>query len=154
MISEEIIVYLQEHGVPYTHYPHQRAVTAQELAQSVHRSGFTVAKSIVVDADGQTALAVLPAPEHVDLQKVAELLGAREAKLVEERELERLFPDTEIGAEPPFGGLYGLPVVLDERIVNVPKVLVRAGRHDEALEIDVAEFIRVEHPKTGTFGVL
>jgi Ala-tRNA(Pro) deacylase len=149
MIPESIQHYLHDHHVPFLRHWHPRAVTAQELAQALHVTGYRVAKSVIVRADQQLWICLIPAVETLDLEKVGEALGTREARLATEDEFANLFPECELGAEPPFGKLYGLPVVMDESLGVAEDLLLRAGSHEEALEVSVEDFIGLEAPRMG-----
>src|SRR6516225_7113113 len=118
MIPTSIIDYLQRNGVAFKRRTHAQAVSAHDLAASLHVSGYRVAKSVIVDADGQKWIAVLPAAETVDLPRLANLLKANTVQLVEETKFAPLFAGCETGAEPPFGGLYGIPVVVDSKLAD------------------------------------
>lgn len=152
MISNRIIEYLQSNGIPFQRRPHQRAISASELAQSLHVTGYRVAKSVVVEADGRRYIVVLPAPELVNVSQLSELLGAP-ARLLDEREFAPLFPDCEVGAEPPFGKLYGLPVIMDRSLETAPRLLFRAGSHTESLEMAYEDFVALEKPWITTFAI-
>jgi Ala-tRNA(Pro) deacylase len=106
--------YLRENGVPFEVQHHPRAITAQEVAATEHVPGKMLAKVVMVLADGEMVMLTLPAPYQVDLEKVGKVLGAEEARLAEEEEFEVIFPDCEVGAMPPFGNLYELPVYVEE----------------------------------------
>lgn len=147
MIADRIVRYLQQNGVAWVRRGHPRAVTAQELAASLHLTGFRVAKTVVADVDGQPWLCVLPAAEQLDELRLAQVLDARRVDLADESLFEDLFPDCELGAEPPFGALYGLPVVLDESLASAPTLVVRAGSHEEAIELATADLLTLEHPR-------
>ncbi|HSP78508.1 MAG TPA: YbaK/EbsC family protein [Myxococcaceae bacterium] len=151
MIPASITSYLEEKDIPYKRYPHRRAITAQELAQSLHVTGYRVAKSVIVNADGQYWIAVLGAPDLIDLEKLAAILGAEDVELVDENEFVDFFPDCEPGAEPPFGRLYEMQVVCDESLRNADRLLFRAGSHEEALEMSFQDFLELEEPLTGSF---
>src|SRR2546422_3953333 len=101
---------LETKGVSYRSLPHGSDATSQQTAAHTHTPGREFAKTVVVRVDGEFAMAVLPAHLRVDLEKLRKWLNAREARLATEEEMARLFPDCEIGAEPPFGNLYQLPV--------------------------------------------
>ena len=154
MIPQRIVDYLEQHAVPYERRLHRRAITAQELAATVHVAGRRVAKAVLVEVGGKTWIAVLPATEIVDVERLARVLGAERARLLREEEFEGLFPDCEPGAEPPFGGLYGLPVVVDSGLAGVNRVVFRAGSHEEAIELRYLDFFRLENePPVGAFGM-
>jgi Ala-tRNA(Pro) deacylase len=147
MIPEPIQHYLHQQHVPFLRHWHPRAVTAQELAQALHVTGYRVAKSVIVEADGQQWICLIPATDSLDLDKVREVLDAREARLASEDAFENRFPECELGAEPPFGHLYGLPVLMDEGLGVAEDLLLRAGSHEEALEVSVEDFIGLEAPR-------
>ena len=90
--------FLKEAGVEYEKHEHPVAYTAQELAAKEHVSGHTVAKSVAVYADGRCVLCVLPASCNIDLDRLAEGLGATQCLLADETDLAGLFPDVEVGA--------------------------------------------------------
>jgi len=154
MIPASIIEYLQRNKVPFKRRPHAQAIGAQELASTLHVSGYSVAKSVIVDADGQRWIAVLPASETVNLGRLAEVLEARDVRLLGEPEFAPIFADCEIGAEPPFGGLYRVPVVVDSRLADAASIILRAGSHRETLEMAYSDFMSLEKPRVGSFGIL
>jgi len=154
MIPGSIIDYLEKNKVPFKRRPHAQVIGAQELAASLHVTGYSVAKSVIVEADGEKWIAVLPASETVSLQRLAELLNARNVRLLSEAEFAPLFRDCELGAEPPFGRLYGLPVAMDSSFAHAAGIVLRAGSHRESLEIAYADFLSLEKPRIGSFGVL
>lgn len=151
MIPESIQHYLRRHGVRFERYWHPRAVSAQELAEALHISGWRVAKSVILLADRQPWLFVVPAAGTVDLHRVRDILGVRHVRLATEQEFSRYFPDCEVGAEPPFGELYGVPVALDESLSRTEHLLFRAGSHEEALEMRFQDFATLEWPLVASF---
>jgi len=115
--------------------------------------GRQVAKAVLVKADEQVWIAVLPATDSVDEKRLAAVVGAEAARVLREEEFVGLFPDCEPGAEPPFGGLYGLPVVIDSALGDVGTIVCRAGSHQEAIEMRSRDFYRLEgRPKVGAIG--
>lgn len=153
MIPQNIVHYLETHGVPYERLLHRRAVTAQELAATVHMPGRQVAKAVMVQAGEKTFIAVLPATELLDEDRLAALLGVPSVRMLHEPEFEGLFPGCEAGAEPPFGGLFGLPVVIDAVLSRSDHIVFRAGSHEEAILMRFDDFVQLEnHPLVGSFG--
>ena len=147
MIPKRITDYLESRKLAYRRLPHEPAPTAPELAASVHVTGRHVAKSVVIEAESQRYIAVLPACDRLDEQLLAEVLKARSVRLLDEPEFAKLFPDCEPGAEPPFGRLFDMPVVLDESLADRNESIVfRAGSHTEALEMLYIDFERIERP--------
>ena len=151
MIPEAIQHYLRRNGVRFERYWHSRAVAAQEVAEALHVSGWRVAKSVIVLADRQPWIVVVPAASSVDLHQVRDMLGVRHVRLATEQEFSGHFPDCELGAEPPFGELYGLPVAVDESLSLADRLLFRAGSHEETLEMRFQDFATLEWPLVASF---
>jgi Ala-tRNA(Pro) deacylase len=138
--------FLDRENVPYQVLPHMRTYTAQGTAASLHVKGREFAKSVILKAeDGRLAMAVVPAPRPVNLRAAAAALGSK-VRLAREEEFADRFGDCEVGAEPPFGNLYDLPVFVDESLGRDPEIVFNAGRHDEAIRMRYADFERVVHP--------
>lgn len=143
--------YLRENQVPFEAQQHPRAVTAQEVAASEHVPGKMLAKTIMVQADGEMVMLALPATYQVDLEKAAAALGARDARLSEEEEFEDTFPDCEVGAMPPFGNLYSVPVCVDESLAEDETIVFRAGTHTETMSVRYSDFERLVEPTVAAF---
>jgi len=150
--KERLENYLRENKVPYQTQHHAQVFTAQEVAASEHVPGKLVAKVVMAIADGKLVMLVLPAPQHVDLAKAAEAVGAREIRLAREEEYEKSFPDCQVGAMPPFGNLYGIPVYVDETLTSDPYIVFQAGTHTDTMSLRYADFARLVEPKIAKFG--
>src|SRR5262249_18009211 len=113
--------------------------------------GREMAKSVLLRTDEGYVLAVLPANRNVDLGRVREFLGDESAELAGEAEMERLFPDCERGAMPPFGSLYHLQTVVDEELTRDERIVFEANNHEEAFRMAYRDFEALEHPRKGRF---
>ena len=149
-MSARLKTYLDDNNIHYTLMSHSPAYTAQAAAATLHVPGKELAKSVVVAAGDQPALAVLPASFHVNLKKLGELAG-KPVRLASEQEFISLFPDCELGAMPPFGQLYKLPVFADRSLEADEEIVFNAGTHRDAIRMKYADFKRVVQPKLGDF---
>jgi Ala-tRNA(Pro) deacylase len=147
--KERLQSYLREQGVPFEEQTHPEAFTSQAVASSEHVPGDLVAKVVIVLADGRPAMLVLPAPHLVDLRKSAAVLGASEVSIAREDEFAALFPDCELGAMPPFGNLYEVPVYVDRHIAEHETIICEAGTHTETISLSYADFERLVQPVAG-----
>ena len=149
--KERLEAYLRENGVSYESQHHARAVTAQEVAAAEHVPGKMFAKTVMVLADEKMVMLVLPAPHHVNPEKAAAALGAREVRLADEERFEDVFPDCEVGAMPPFGNLYDVPVCADRALSEDEAIVFRAGTHTDTMSISYADFERLVGPTVAEF---
>ena len=148
--KDRLEAYLKEKQVPFEVRHHPRAITAQEVAASEHVPGKMLAKTVMVLADGKMIMLALPAPYQVDMDKAGKVVGG-EVRLAHEEEFENTFPDCEVGAMPPFGNLYGVPVYVETALAEDETIVFRAGTHTDTMSVSYADFERVVEPTIAEF---
>jgi Ala-tRNA(Pro) deacylase len=146
-----IVQFLKGHKVKFQLRHHPACFTAQEVAAAEHITGEEVAKVVIVKADAAFAMFVLPATCVLDFGAAKKLLGAKDARLANEDEMAKLFPDTEVGAEPPFGAEYGMAMYVEERLAADPEVLIPAGTHEDSILMSWKDYERIAKPKVAAF---
>jgi len=144
---------LREAKVKFEVQEHPPAYTAQEMAAQAHVTGDKVAKPVVVQADEQRYLCVLPASYKVDMAKLKKVLKAKKCRLVPEAEMAKIFPDIELGAEGPFGKPYGLPTLVDEHLTACDTITFAAGSHRHAIRMSYEDYARLAEPTVADFSV-
>ncbi|MGH2807451.1 MAG: aminoacyl-tRNA deacylase [Actinomycetota bacterium] len=146
--KQRLEAFLRDNKVGFQIHHHPEAFTAQEVAAVEHLPGKVLGKVVVVAADDELALVVLPAPSAVDLDKVAPALGAKAARLAEESEFESRFPGCDTGAMPPFGNnsLYDVPVVVDRAVSEQDEVAFNACTHTDTVHLAYSDFARLVDP--------
>jgi Ala-tRNA(Pro) deacylase len=151
MIPAQIRSFLDERHVRFAVRAHPLRVTAQEIAQSAHVSGHRFAKVVVLRHGSGHLMAVLPADERVDTDRLAELLGGQ-VTLATEDEFDELFPGCERGAMPPLGELYRMPVVADACLAAHESIAFSGGTHEDVIEMRWQDFQRIAHPRVVDYG--
>ena len=142
--------FLNENGVKFVSISHSQAFTAQEIAAAAHVSGKELAKTVMVKLDGELAMAVLPAPEHVSVSRLQKIAGAQKVEVAAEEDFADRFPGCELGAMPPFGNLWDLDVFVDQRLREDEQIVFNAGSHTELLKLAYSDFERLVKPVVGT----
>ncbi|MEJ2737019.1 MAG: YbaK/EbsC family protein [Anaerolineae bacterium] len=148
---ERLEQYLREHGVGFEVMTHSQAFTMQEVAAALHVPGNQVAKVVIVRADEDMAMLVLPAPCRLNTAAARDLLGVKKVRLAKEEEFADLFPDCATGAMPPFGNLYDVPVYVDPSLAEESNIVFRIGTHRETMKVAYADFARLVQPTVGAF---
>ena len=146
MPMEKLRAFLDEHHVKYVTISHSQAFTAQEIADSADIPGREMAKTVIVRIDGRMAMVVLPAPDMVDLTGLKAATGAKTLELAHEDEFAGLFPTCEVGAMPPFGNLWDMPVFVDQSLREHERIAFNAGSHTELVQLAYADFERLVNP--------
>ena len=147
MPAKKLKRFLDENHVRYVSIRHSPAYTAQETAASAHVPGRELAKTVMLFIDGEMAMAVLPADSKVDFHLLRETAGAETITLALEDDFEELFPDCELGAMPPFGNLYDMPVFAAKELTEDEEIAFNAGSHTELVQLAFSDFDKLVHPK-------
>jgi Ala-tRNA(Pro) deacylase len=153
VIATKLKTYLDENKVHYHILAHHEKFTAPEIAQALHVPGRMLAKVILIKADDREYIVTLDANTQIDLTALGQAIGATYVTLATEAEIRRRFPDCEVGAMPPFGNLYDLPVVVDAPLTTDKEIVFEAGNHHEAIKLAYADFDRLVHPTVAAVGL-
>jgi Ala-tRNA(Pro) deacylase len=151
--KQRVEKYLQEQGVRFESMTHPVAYTAQEVAAAQHVPGRQLAKVVLADADGELVMLVLPASYRVEFPKLKSLLKAKKVRLAKEEEFGGTFTDCEVGAMPPFGNLYGLPVYVDNSLADVKEMVFKVGGHTTSMKVSFADYKKLVKPEIADFAL-
>lgn len=146
MPATKLKEFLDSHNIKYVSITHSKAYTAQGIAAAAHISGKELAKTVMINVDGQMAMAVLPASETVNIEALKGALKAKRVDLASERNFRDRFADCELGAMPPFGNLYGLKVYVDETLTLDKEIAFNAGTHLELIKLAYSDFSNLVQP--------
>ncbi|MEQ9619887.1 MAG: YbaK/EbsC family protein [Deltaproteobacteria bacterium] len=143
--------YLDDNGIKYKVISHSPAYTAQEIAALVHVPGKELAKTVIVKADEGYAMAVLPASRKINLEALKDVMSAKHVELAKEEEFGKMFPDCEVGAMPPFGNLYDLPIYVAKALSEDEEIVFNAGTHTDAIKMSYQDLERLVKPVIADF---
>ena len=146
MPVKELKEFLEQNRVKFVSISHSQAFTAQEIAAVAHVPGKEMAKTVMVKLDGELAMAVLPAPDQVSTSRLQTISGAKTVELASERDFADRFPNCELGAMPPFGNLWEIPVFVDQRLREDEEIFFNAGSHTELVKLSYADYERLVEP--------
>ena len=146
-----VIKFLDDSAVPYDVTDHAPTFTAQQRAAAEHEPGRYVAKPVIVKVDGKYMMCVLAACSKIDLGALKNQLGAKHVELALEKEIGEMFDDCELGAEPPFGNLYDLPVIMDKALEKDDHIVFQAGTHSQAIQMSMDDYRKLVKPKVLEF---
>ena len=150
-IIMRVTEFLDKSAVPYEVTEHAPTFTAQQMAAAEHEPGRYVAKPVIVRVDGEYVMCVLAACYKIDLGALRDRLGAKHVELALEKEIGEMFEDCDLGAEPPFGNLYDLPVIIDKALIDDDHIIFQAGSHDHAVRMSMDDYRKLVKPKVLDF---
>lgn len=145
--------YLDRNRIQYSHSMHVPAYTAMEVAAADRVPARNLAKAVVYRGDNGYGILLLRADYTVDFTEVLRLLGLKSIRLATETELAKLFPDSELGAMPPFGNPFEVPVLIDEGLAASEFIAFNAGTHRDVIHMSFVDFVALVNPLIGRFAV-
>lgn len=141
-IAASVRQYLAREGVEYSTITHSRTGDSSHSAQAAHVPGDRVAKCVMLGDDNGYLMAVIPASHRLDLSALRHELN-RDLGLATEREIMELFKDCEPGAVPPLGCAYGIDMVLDQSLGDMPDTYFEGGDHESLVHVSGPDFLKL-----------
>jgi Ala-tRNA(Pro) deacylase len=143
-----IVRYLHESLIPFrlSSYP-----SPEQMPRAVERippNALEVDTQLVLVAD-KPAILCFPSDQSVDLNTLANELGATVVDATDDDRPEAL--QRFEAPPPPLGQLFGLPVIIDERVTQSAVVVMRLFGESDYLEIPYDDFARQEQPRVTSF---
>lgn len=142
---------LGRHGVAFDVLRHEPVYTSQQAAEVRGTPLASGAKALVCKADDRFVMLVLPADRRLASKEVRRAKGWRKLRFADREEVLSL-TGLEPGSIPPFGSLFGLPTLCDERLGENETINFNAGDHSISVSMRYEDYLRVESPELGAFG--
>ncbi len=143
--------YLNNNGIHYRIIEHEPAFSAHGVALATHVTDKECAKSVILAIDKRYWMAVLRADEKISTRLIRVLFAARDVRMAHEEDLSLLFPDCELGAMPPFGNLYGLPMLLDASLLDDDEIVFNACTTTRSIRVRMEDYRRLVNPLIARF---
>jgi Ala-tRNA(Pro) deacylase len=147
----DVMDYLKHNNVHYEVIEHVPAFSAHEVAVVSHVPEKDLAKTLIVNADGKFYMVIMPADHRLDDHLLHDVLKAKHVHLASEEDLQQIFPDCEVGAMPPFGNLYALPVYADKTLADDDVIVFNACSHTKSIRLKMYDFLRLVKPVIAEF---
>lgn len=156
---EKIVNILKQNNFWYETFEHEEVRTSGEAART--RPGYTLhqgAKAMIVrvkksDADKRFVMLVLPADLKFDNKKVKEILGVKDIRFATEEEIADVTNGVKVGAVPPFGNLFNLEVLADEKLFENDKIVFNAGDRCFSVAMKSVDYKNLVNPKVESFSI-
>jgi Ala-tRNA(Pro) deacylase len=145
MPSLLLVDYLQRCRAQYAILNAAPASTADETIRLNRIPPRRFAKVVMVRADDELAMVVMPANYRLVPKLLREELGANRVELAAERQFRNRFPRCELGAIPPIGHLFGVRALCAGGFDEYADIYCKPGSHSELLRMPFRELQRFAH---------
>jgi prolyl-tRNA editing enzyme YbaK/EbsC (Cys-tRNA(Pro) deacylase) len=108
------------------------------------------ARILLFRVNGLPASAIVPEGYELSAAHLSQALAGARVEPLAESELDKIFPDTEMGHLGPFESPFGAAVYLDENLLQFqtlvfcPKMF--NGKQGECFRVPMSDFQELEHP--------
>lgn len=141
-VTERLEQWLTAEGARFRLLEHAPVFTSAEAARVRGTPIESGAKALVLLAADAPVQVVLPGRRRVDNAKVRAILGTRTLRFATPEELLALTGCVP-GAVPPFGNLFGLPVLVDAALAVREEIAFNAGSNSASIIMAGADFLRL-----------
>jgi Ala-tRNA(Pro) deacylase len=147
----DLLRYLNSNKIEFQIIEHDPAFSAHDVAVRTKIPESEMAKAILIKIDDRFWMAVLRADQLINERLLKRTFAAKIVHLAHEEDLGLLFPDCQIGAMPPFGNLYGLPVLVEDGLALDEEIVFNACTHTKAIRMKFKDFCRLAKPAIAAF---
>jgi Ala-tRNA(Pro) deacylase len=157
-LPEKLMKYLDAAGINHNILEHKTVYTAYDAAATMGKKLNEIAKSLLIAADKDYYIVILPADQNLDFNKLNAFLTKQFGKKIKvvkipgEKIMEDIFK-VKAGTLSAFGKLHNLPVVVDKTLAKVKQAIFSSGSFNHSVVMAVKDFTKLENAVLGSFGV-
>ncbi len=155
-IPKKVLDHLKKSGIDHEILEHKTVYTAVDAALTMRKKLEEIAKSLLVKADKDYFLVLLPANYNLDLEKLKKVISKSHQKDIKIVKIpgEKIVENTlkvKAGTISAFGSLYKIPVIVEKKLEKLKKGIFSAGSFNHSVELIVNDFIKLEKAISGSF---
>ena len=149
-VFEKIKNLLDQNKVEYKLMEHKAVFTSEDAA-AVRKTELKLgAKALIMKADKKPIMIVVPGDKKVDTSTFKKLYFIKDLTMATREEVKAI-SGVEVGAVPPFGNLFKIPLYFDKTIVDNETVFFNAGSHSKSISMKGLDLEKATKPIVGEF---
>lgn len=149
-VETKVTKFLDKAKVKYKTLEHKVVFTAHDVGATTKKKLSEIAKVVLVKADKDFVLIVLPAGKYVDFKGIKKALKAKKISIASEKDIAK-YLKTKVGLLHPFGSEYNLRTLLDKGMSRAKKMIASAGTYTDSVELALKDFEKLVKPIKGVF---
>ncbi len=139
--SVDLHNYLQSLEIPHEiSLVEMPARTVAMAAVSLGLDQSEIGKTLIVEADGNPLVAMIPGSRRLDARKLKAITGVSRIKLVEPEDAVSLTGYI-LGSIPPLAHASEMPIYVDLRLLSIPVIYTCGGQTNTVLKIKPTDLI-------------
>lgn len=139
---------LDEQQVRYISIVHSPAYTENEIAINNYGLGQELIDAVLIRLDNKDiGMVVVPSTRKISLDSLAKALDNHVVNFIGKKEVKKLYPECEVGAFPPMGNAYKIPVFFTKEITKTKEVTFYLGTRSHRIRLKTADFEKIVRPE-------
>ncbi len=148
-ILKKLLKFLDDLKIKYEIVEHKTVYTALDSAETQHIKPLETVKTLVMKiGPSKAVLALLPANKNLDKAKFKKVVNAwakKENLKIKPPEFAKEIwmkknIQGKIGATPPFGSLFNLPVFVDRSLLRAKNIFINTGDYNYSIKLSLKNF--------------
>ena len=149
-VYTRIVELLDAHEVAYKTYEHEPVFTSADAAKIRDTSLHIGAKALVLFADDKPIMVAVAGDKKIDMKKFKKLYQVRDLRMASALEVQQV-TGVPIGAVPPFGNIFAIPLYMDTSLQSNETIVFNAGLHTKSISLKEVDFEKIAKPMIGEF---
>lgn len=149
-VYAQIVGGLEEKKMEFESYEHAAVKTSEEAAAIRNTPLHEGAKALVLYADNKPVMVVVAGDRKLDMKAFKMLYHVKDLRMGTPEEVANVTRVT-IGAVPPFGHLFNIPLYMDASLRDNTHVSFNAGLHTRSIRMKSADYEVFAKPTVGEF---
>lgn len=141
-----ILKFLQDNNIDYELIEHEPVFTSKQAGSVRGVSESMGAKSLLLKADKDFLLVIIPGNRRLDSKKLKQLLALKNLRFAMPLEVTEIM-GCEIGSCYPFGNLIDVEMLVDNALSWNEYIFFNPGVHDKSIKIKWEDYKRIVNPE-------
>lgn len=149
-VFDRIVQDLKRKQLQFEVTEHVPVKTSEEAAVIRGVSVSTGAKAILLYADNKPIMVTVPGDKKIDMKAFKLLYQVKDLRMATSEEVEKV-TTVQIGAVPPLGHIFSIPLYVDESLRQNEIIYFNPGLHTKTIAIKEQDYEKAANPIIGSF---
>jgi len=149
-VFDAIVALFRTKQFAYEILEHEPVATSADAAKIRGTKMEEGVKAIVLFADTKPIMVAVAGDMKIDIKALKKQFGFRDVRMGTPGEVQTV-TSVPIGAVPPFGKLFGIPLYVDIGVRQHASIVFNAGLHTKSLRVSESDYEKVDTPIIGAF---
>ena len=149
-LFDKIKELFESKNIKYEVSEHEKVHTSEEAASVRGEKVEEGAKALIFRSEGKFYMFVIAGNERIDYKKAKEEIGKDRISMATPEEVKEV-SGVEVGAVPPLGNLFNIPVYFDKSVLETEYACFSAGSHYKSIKLKSEDLKKAVEPIVGDF---